>query len=1151
MWVSGSRFSAVLCRAVVVSAIVVAQVALFGAPPSSASPAPGLAGESFSASGFVIEAPGVPAPQCDPSSSSVLHFSASGTATGPYPGTFSESGVVTFGPQTEPAPQSYSGLAGSVLTFSGQFQIASPAGTVSGTKVLTEVLAGSDATNTGTCGTFVDAPYPGSATIQSVSGREYVASVRSTYNASITTADETTADAGTASTRVGETHYTAITCFPGVTRCLLVSAALSLSESFFPPDPSQGNADLALTKEGPATANAGEELTYHLKVKNNGPDVATNVLVNDTLPAGLVVVSTDPASPACQGNLTVVCNLGTLQVGQIGVATIVARATQAGPVHNDATVTSDQGDGNLDDNSSGWSTDVGPPPTVSVTKGVRVLAGPELQYTIDVENLGPTTAYGVVAKDILDDPRWSLLSVQTTKGVCDSQVVCDLGTLAVGEKETVTITLGVFVTEPIHNDVEVTWYGGGSAHAGVTSPGLPRLVVSKTHRGDFYLGGTGQYFVAVGNIGSGATTDPIVVTDTLPAGMTFAGGGGDSFTCGAVGQIVTCTRTTPLDPGASANFAINVLVATDAPPQVNNVIEVAGGGGFVEPQYGDPGSTVDPPKLGVTKIVKEHTVRIGHNFTYLIDVTNTGARTASNVTVIDTLPGSVDLVSITPGAPTCTGTLTIWCNLGDLPVGATVTVEIQVKAREITVLDNVAFAWADGLLPVSSGHVSTPVKPEATFEVTKTADKPVVVENSNLRYTITAKNLGPGDTTNVKINDPLPANVELVSIDPDPTYAMTCNVTTPPQPIALNGPVVCAIPLLPELTVTKVVITIHVLRYGPLANTATVTCDDCNPTGTSSTATVQVKRPPAVAPIGPYTVPEASTVQLHGSATDPDGDAITYAWDLDNNGTFETSGQNPVFSAVTRDGPATQPISLKVCDVDGFCTTVGTTVTITNVPPTISSVTNNGPVAIGTPARIDVVASDVAGPIRDPLRYEFDCDNNGTYEVAPQAASTTSCTFATSGTHTVRVRVNDGDGGVALGSTDVLVYGFPSRGQFVIGNLEPHGVGATVDFWGNQWAKDNPLSGGPAPSAFIGYDNVSAVPVCGRQWSSDPGNSSVPPATVPAYMAVIVSTKVTKTGSAIGGDIKEVVVIRTAAGYSSNPGHPAKGAVVAVLCRAT
>ena len=51
------------------------------------------------------------------------------------------------------------------------------------------------------------------------------------------------------------------------------------------------DSDLVLTKEGPPTANVGEELTFTIKVKNNGPDVATNVMVNDTLPSGLEWVS--------------------------------------------------------------------------------------------------------------------------------------------------------------------------------------------------------------------------------------------------------------------------------------------------------------------------------------------------------------------------------------------------------------------------------------------------------------------------------------------------------------------------------------------------------------------------------------------------------------------------------------------------------------------------------------------------------------------------------------------------------------------------------------------------------------------------------------------------------------------------------------------
>ena len=45
---------------------------------------------------------------------------------------------------------------------------------------------------------------------------------------------------------------------------------------------------------------------------------------------------------------------------------------------------------------------------------------------------------------------------------------------------------------------------------------------------------------------------------------------------------------------------------------------------------------------------------------------------------------------------------------------------------------------------------------------------------------------------------------------------------------------------------------------------------------------------------GPYTVPEGGSTTLAGSGT---GQVLTYAWDLDNDGTFETAGQTATFSA--------------------------------------------------------------------------------------------------------------------------------------------------------------------------------------------------------------------------------------------------------------
>ena len=179
--------------------------------------------------------------------------------------------------------------------------------------------------------------------------------------------------------------------------------------------------------------------------------------------------------------------------------------------------------------------------------------------------------------------------------------------------------------------------------------------------------------------------------------------------------------------------------------------------------------------------------------------------------------------------------------------------------------------------------------------------------------------------------------------------------------------------------------------------------------------------PPTASAGGPYAVDEGGSVGLSGTGSDPDGDLLTYAWDLDNNGSFETAGQNVTFSAAGRDGPGSQTVVLRVCDDESACATSPTTVTINNVPPTIGSVTNSGPVAEGSPATITVNAGDPAG-VLDPLSYEFDCDDDSVYEIGPQSGNTAQCTYPDGpSSHTVNVRVTDGDSGAATGATTVSV----------------------------------------------------------------------------------------------------------------------------------
>jgi hypothetical protein len=63
---------------------------------------------------------------------------------------------------------------------------------------------------------------------------------------------------------------------------------------------------------------------------------------------------------------------------------------------------------------------------------------------------------------------------------------------------------------------------------------------------------------------------------------------------------------------------------------------------------------------------------------------------------------------------------------------------------------------------------------------------------------------------------------------------------------------------------------------------------------------------------------------------------------------------------------------------------------------------------------------------------------------------------------------------------------------------------------------------GLAPVSFKGFA-VDATPTCGQPWTTDPGNSSHPPATIADTVPVIVSSTITKSGPVISGDATEVV----------------------------
>jgi len=138
----------------------------------------------------------------------------------------------------------------------------------------------------------------------------------------------------------------------------------------------------------------------------------------------------------------------------------------------------------------------------------------------------------------------------------------------------------------------------------------------------------------------------------------------------------------------------------------------------------------------------------------------------------------------------------------------------------------------------------------------------------------------------------------------------------------------------------------------------------------------------------------------------------------------------------------------------------------------------------------------------------------------------------------------------ASAAASALVYENLASGAFVIGDNNAS-LGSPVNFWGARWAAGNSLSGGLAPSSFKGFaESLGVTPApCGSTWSTDTGNSSGPPATVPSYVAVLVTSSVSQSGSVVAGTVSEIVVVSTNPGYLNDPGDPGFGTVVAILCR--
>ena len=171
---------------------------------------------------------------------------------------------------------------------------------------------------------------------------------------------------------------------------------------------------------------------------------------------------------------------------------------------------------------------------------------------------------------------------------------------------------------------------------------------------------------------------------------------------------------------------------------------------------------------------------------------------------------------------------------------------------------------------------------------------------------------------------------------------------------------------------------------------------------------LNLNAPPSVDSGGPYTVAEAGSVAVMAVGTDEDGDTLTYAWDLDNDGSFDdATGPSTPFAAESIDGPAVRTVRVQVSDGE-YTAVDSATVNVINVPPTA---TFNAPASVfaGFAIALSLTnGTDVAPADRPGLTYAFDCGSGyGLFSTATSA----SCPTDAVGTRSVGGKVRDDDGG--------------------------------------------------------------------------------------------------------------------------------------------
>ena len=553
--------------------------------------------------------------------------------------------------------------------------------------------------------------------------------------------------------------------------------------------------DLHVEKFGPATAIAGELITYRINVVNKGAVDANLVDIADDLPDGVTLQSAtltrangDPA--LCAGAS---CHVSKLAVGEQVTVTIQAKidaALPAGTIINKASAVSDTPDKQPTDNVATVETAITSVANLHIDKVDLidpVVAGGNIFYEITVRNDGPSTARSLMITDTVP----TMTQFVGASPICTERnrvVTCTTDLLAPGQARSVMVQVQINGDAPdqavIRNVAHLRAENGntGSATAETTVYQLPDtteamvdLAISQQATPDPVTAGeTIQFTLVITNNGPG-DADNVSVVDALPAELTIISAQSSQGICNT---SVICDLG-DLAANATATIEIEAQISSRTSSAVTNIAIVSSNSKDSDQSNNRSTANADVVPRATLNVLKTGPASViaGTIINYELAISNDGPSDAQSVVVSDTLPALLvherATATASQGACLVTGADVV-CTLNTVPAGQTATVHIQapVKSSALDVIHNTAFASSitdsasvrkhttnhNRILNIRQSATQASVQTQADLRIEQSAAA-TVIAGGQISYRIEIHNHGPSDARDVTVVDILPAGV--------------------------------------------------------------------------------------------------------------------------------------------------------------------------------------------------------------------------------------------------------------------------------------------------------------------------------------------------------------------------------------------------------